>query len=91
LVDYPPGTGVIVRRERPHPGAQLAPIEQADGYRYSALVTDTRVEQHAVLDGSKTACDGHDTGLGRVPSRNFAIKQAGLIATPTRCCMPGGR
>jgi hypothetical protein len=42
---YPPGTRVIVRRERPHPGAQLDLIEQRDGYRYTGLATDTRVGQ----------------------------------------------
>jgi hypothetical protein len=31
LAAYPAGTRVIVRRERPHPGAQLDLIEQRDG------------------------------------------------------------
>jgi len=34
LADYPPGTRVIVRRERPHPGAQLDLFEERDGWRY---------------------------------------------------------
>jgi hypothetical protein len=29
LDDYPPGTRIIVRRERPHPGAQMDLIEDA--------------------------------------------------------------
>ncbi len=32
---------VIVRRERPHPGAQLDAFEEADGYRYQAVCTNT--------------------------------------------------
>jgi Transposase DDE domain group 1 len=88
LVAYPPGTRVIVRRERPHPGAQLDLIEQADGYRYTALATDTRVGQHAFLDARHRAHarvedrirTGRDTGLGRLPSRSFAINAAWLTA-----------
>ena len=37
LADYPPGTRVIVRRERPHPGAQLDAFEERDGWRYTVL------------------------------------------------------
>jgi hypothetical protein len=47
---YPAGTRVIVRRERPHPGAQLDLIEQRDSYRYTGFATDTRAGQHAFLD-----------------------------------------
>src|SRR4051794_1243994 len=79
---------VIVRRERPHPGAQLDLIEQADGYRYTALATDTRAGQHAFLDARHRAHarvedrirTGRDTGLGRLPSRSFAINSAWLTA-----------
>lgn len=28
LTGYPVGTRIIVRRERPHPGAQLSPFDQ---------------------------------------------------------------
>jgi hypothetical protein len=37
------GMRVIVRRERPHPGAQLSLFEEADGWRYTAFVTNTGV------------------------------------------------
>jgi len=40
LAGYPEGTRVIVRRERPHPGAQLDAFEEADGFRYTAFATD---------------------------------------------------
>jgi hypothetical protein len=89
LADYPTGTRVTVRRERPHPGAQLDAIEEADGYRYTAHATDTRTGQHAWLDARHRAHarvedrirTGRATGLGRLPSRSFAINQAWLTAT----------
>ena len=89
LGDYPPGMRVIVRRERPHPGAQLDAIEERDGYRYTAFATDTRTGQHAYLDARHRAharvedrirC-GRTVGLGRFPSRSFDINQAWLTAT----------
>lgn len=78
------GMRVIVRREHPHPGAQLSLFEQHDGYRYQAFATNTGSGQHAFLearhraharveDRIKTA---KDTGLGRLPSREYAINQA---------------
>ncbi len=34
LTGWPSGMRVIVRRERPHPGAQLDAFEEADGYLF---------------------------------------------------------
>jgi hypothetical protein len=89
--DYPEGMRVIVRRERPHPGAQLDLIEQRDGWRYTCFATDTPVGQHAWLDARHRSHarvedrirTGKDTGLGRFPSRRFAINQAWLACTLT--------
>ncbi|MCF7552615.1 IS1380 family transposase [Pseudonocardia sp. WMMC193] len=41
LASWPDGMRVIVRRERPHPGAQLR-ITDPDGLRYTAFATNTR-------------------------------------------------
>ena len=41
LTTWPDGMRVIVRRERPHPGAQLR-ITDPDGLRYTAFATNTR-------------------------------------------------
>jgi hypothetical protein len=43
LSGWPEGMRVIVRRERPHPGAQLTLFETRDGWRYTAFVTGTPV------------------------------------------------
>jgi len=44
LVDldaWPAGTRLIVRRERPHPGAQLSLFDTIEGRRHTAFITDT--------------------------------------------------
>jgi Transposase DDE domain group 1 len=41
LKAWPVGMRVIVRRERPHPGAQLSLFEEADGWRYQIFATNT--------------------------------------------------
>ena len=43
LVDlsaWPTGTRLIVRRERPHPGAQLSLFDTIEGMRHTAFITD---------------------------------------------------
>jgi hypothetical protein len=84
LTGWPQGMRVIVRRERPHPGAQLTLFEERDGWRYTAFVTNTAVgalqwlearhRAHARVE-DRIRC-AKDTGLGRLPSREFAINQA---------------
>jgi hypothetical protein len=55
LTGYPTGTRVLVRRERPHPGAQLDAFEERDGFRYHCLATDTAAGQLAFLDARHRA------------------------------------
>ena len=79
-------TRVIVRRERPHPGAQLSLFEERDGWRYQAFVTNTTTGQLAFLEARHRALarvedrirHAKDTGLGRFPSREFKINQTCL-------------
>jgi hypothetical protein len=89
LADYPSGTRIVVRRERPHPGAQLDLIETRDGWRYTSFATDTTAGQHAWLDArhrtharveDRIRC-AKNTGLGRFPSREFPINAAWLTVT----------
>jgi hypothetical protein len=86
LTRWPSGMRVIIRRERPHPGAQLSLFEEADGWRYQAFATNTRTGQLAFLEARHRAHarvedrirHAKDSGLGRFPSREFAINQAWL-------------
>jgi hypothetical protein len=83
---WPTGMRVIVRRERPHPGAQLDAFEDRDGWRYQAMATNTRVGQLAFLEARHRAHarvedrirQAQDAGLGRLPSRIFTINQVWL-------------
>jgi hypothetical protein len=85
---WPEGTRFLVRRERPHPGAQLTLFDTIEGWRHQVVATDTppgggsiqhleaRHRAHArVEDRIRT---GKNTGFGRFPSRHFAINQAWL-------------
>jgi hypothetical protein len=91
LVDmsaYPSGTRMIVRRERPHPGAQLSLFDTIEGLRHQVFITDTphgvcsaqllelRHRAHARVE-DRIRC-GKDSGFGRFPSRQFGINQAWL-------------
>ncbi len=92
LTSWPAGMRVIIRREHPHPGAALSLFEEADGWRYQAVATSTPVAtggQVAFLEARHRAHarvetrirHAKDTGIGRFPSREYAINQAWLIAT----------
>lgn len=83
LTGYPDGTRIIVRRERPHPGAQLSLFDKAEGLRHQAFLTHTpypgggsaqflevRHRGHATVE-DHLQC-GKDTGFGHLPSRHFA-------------------
>lgn len=86
LVDlsrWPAGTRAIVRREEPHPGAQLT-FTDYEGRRYQVFVTDLDDPDIAYLEAlhrgrgraEKRICDAKDTGLANLPSKDFAINQA---------------
>ncbi|MFD6327908.1 IS1380 family transposase [Streptomyces sp. NPDC058442] len=88
LPDYPDGTRIIVRRERPHPGAQLSLFDLDEGMRHQVFLTDTpygqsslqllevRHRAHARVE-DRIRC-GKTTGFGRFPSRRFQINAAWL-------------
>lgn len=89
LAKWPEEMRVIVRRERPHPGAQLSLFEERDGWRYQAFVTNTKTGQLAFLEARHRAHarvedrirHAKDSGLGRFPSREFDINQTWLTLT----------
>ena len=82
LSSWPPGMRLIVRKERPHPGAQLR-ITDLDGMRITALVTNTTRGQLADLElrhrrraraEDRIRC-AKDTGLTNLPLHDFAQNQ----------------
>ncbi len=78
-------TRMIIRRELPHPGAQLS-FSDVDGYRYLVFITDHQEDDVCFLDAlyrgrgrcERRICDTKDTGLTNLPSANFAINAAWL-------------
>ncbi|MEO6158794.1 MAG: IS1380 family transposase [Ilumatobacteraceae bacterium] len=85
---WPAGSRMIVRREVPHPGAQLS-FTDIDGHRYQAFITDQTDTDIAYLEAlqrgrgraEKLICNLKDTGCTNLPSNNFAINQAWLTTT----------
>ena len=86
LANWPKGMRVIVRKERPHPGAQLT-ITDVDGHRITAFATNTRTggpgTQLADLElrhRRRARCEDRiriakDTGLRAFPLFDFAQNQ----------------
>ncbi len=97
LAAWPETMRVFVRRERPHPGAQLTLFETHDGWRYTLWVTNRPettkgwLGQPQYLDAAHRVhprvknCirTGKDTGLDRFPSHDFTINTAWLTAAMT--------
>jgi hypothetical protein len=85
LSQWPPGSRLIVRRERPHPGAQLS-FTDHDGYRFQAILTDQPDEDIAMLECrhrqrahiEDRIRDDKDTGLAKLPFKQFALNQVWL-------------
>ncbi len=83
---WPAGMRVLVRRERPHPGATISVFEAHDGWRYQCVATDTGRGQLAFLEARHRAHARVEdrvkaikqTGMGRFPSREFQINQVWL-------------
>ncbi len=82
LKTWPAGMRVIVRAERPHPGAQLR-FTDVDGNRLTAFVTNTTRGQLADLElrhRHRARCEDRirgakDTGLRNLPFPGFAQNQ----------------
>jgi hypothetical protein len=78
LSGWPAGMRVIVRKERPHPGAQLR-FTDADGLRLTAFATNTRRGQLPDLElrhRRRARCEDRiraakDTGLANLPLHGF--------------------
>jgi hypothetical protein len=85
LSSWPEGSRLIVRRERPHPGAQLS-FTDHDGYRFQAILTDQGDEDIAVLERrhrqrarvEDRIRDDKDTGLAKLPFKEFQLNEVWL-------------
>lgn len=85
LSGWPEDSRLIVRRERPHPGAQMSFIDH-DGYRFQAILTDQadpdiavlecRHRQHAHVEDRIR--DDKDTGLSKFPFKEFQLNEVWL-------------
>lgn len=82
LTSWPAGMRVIVRKEKPHPGAQLR-FEDVDGMRITAFATNTGRGQLPDLElrhRRRARCEDRiriakDTGLRNLPLASFAANR----------------
>jgi hypothetical protein len=82
LSGWPDGMRIIVRKERPHPGAQLR-FTDIDGHRFTCFATDAKKGQLADLElrhRRRARCEDRirgakDTGLRNLPLHGFAQNQ----------------
>ena len=82
LVDlsaWPEGTRLTLRKERPHPGAQLTFLD-ADGHRITAFITDTPAG--GVVPGQLAGLDLRHRQHARVEDRIRQAKATGLRNLP---------
>ena len=85
LSAWPEGSRLIVRRERPHPGAQFTIFDE-HGYRHTCFLTDQNGNDIAALElrhrGRARVEDsiraGKDTGMRNLPHHAFEHNQTWL-------------
>ena len=78
LASWPAGTRLILRKERPHPGAQLR-FTDADGMRVTAFITDTGP---GVVPGQVAGLELRHRQHARVEDRIRELKATGLRNLP---------
>jgi hypothetical protein len=106
LSEWPEGTRLICRRERPHPGAQLS-FTDHEGHRFQCLLTDQAGDDLAALEVRHRAharvedsirC-ARECGLANLPFREFApnavwlelvLTAQDLLAHASSLCLEGG-
>lgn len=92
LTSWPDGMRMLVRKERPHPGAQLR-FTDRDGLRLTAFVTNTRRGQLADLElrhRRRARCEDRirtakDTGLANLPLHGFDQNRIWLVLVQLAC------
>ena len=94
LSGWPTGMRVIIRRERPHPGAQLR-FDDVDGYRITGFATNTKAGQHAALElrhRRRARCEDRirvckATGLHGLPLQGFGPNRIWLLVVQIASCL----
>jgi Transposase DDE domain group 1 len=92
LSAWPAGMRVIVRKERPHPGAQLR-FTDIDGHRFTCFATSTKRGQLADLElrhRRRARCEDRiraakDTGLRNLPLHGYEQNQLWCEITAMAC------
>jgi hypothetical protein len=92
LAAWPKGMRVIVRKERPHPGAQLR-FTDPGGHRFTCFATDTKGGQLPDLElrhRRRARCEDRircakDTGLRNLPLHGYAQNQIWCEITAMAC------
>lgn len=96
LSSWPDGMRVIIRKERPHPGAQLR-ITDIDGNRVTAFATNTRtggpgtqLPDLELRHRRRARCEDRiriakDTGLRNLPLHDFTQNQIWLAIVTLAC------
>jgi hypothetical protein len=93
LDTWPEGTRLIVRRERPHPGAQLSLFDTIEGLRHTAFITDDHSSDIAGLElrhrqrarAEQVIRDVKACGLARLPFDSAADNDAWMHLAFTAC------
>jgi hypothetical protein len=78
LASWPAGTRLILRKERPHPGAQLR-FTDADGMRVTAFITDT---EPSAVPGQVAGLELRHRQHARVEDRIRELKATALPNLP---------
>ena len=93
LAGWPADMRILIRRENPHPGAQLTLFEQHEGKRYQVTVTSTprgQVQFPGARHRTQARVEDRiryakSTGLGHLPSRDYVVNTAWCQAASIAC------
>lgn len=83
LSSWPAGSRLILRKERPHPGAQLT-FTDVDGMRVTAVLTNAPTHGPGVIPGQAAGLELRHRQHARVEDRIREAKATGLRNLPCR-------
>lgn len=83
LSSWPKGSRLILRKERPHPGAQLT-FTDVDGHRITAILTNSPAHGPGVVPGQAAGLELRHRQHARVEDRIREAKATGLRNLPCR-------